>query len=60
MRRYVPGNVQSEDMFINGMRFGGDIVLTQRCWWGCILHSHDIWRRNVMRRYVLGDTQSED
>ena len=25
MRRYVPGNVQSEDMFINGMGFLGEI-----------------------------------
>ena len=24
---------------------------------GCKLYGSDIWRRNVMRRYVLGDTQ---
>lgn len=40
--------------------FGEDIVSTQRCWWGCKLYGSDIWRRNVMRRYVLGNAQSED
>ena len=33
MRRYVLGNAQSEDMFINGMGFFGfDLIYTQRCW----------------------------
>ena len=37
--------------------FWRDIILTQRCWWGCIFYVQHIWRRNVMRRYVQEDTQ---
>ena len=36
------------------------ILFVQRCWWGCELYRRHIWRRNVMRRYVLVDVQSED
>ena len=36
------------------------IISAQRCWWGCIFENRHIWRRNVMRRYVLGNAQSED
>ena len=36
-----------------------DIILTQRCLWGCIFYVQHIWRRDITRRYVLGDTQSE-
>ena len=35
----------------------GDIVFTQRCWWCSTKNKRQIWRRNVMRRYVLGDSQ---
>ena len=31
MRRYILGDVQSEDMFINGMGFWGDILYVH--WW---------------------------
>ena len=40
--------------------FGIYILLAQRCWWGCILHKRHIWRRNIVRRYVLRDGQSEE
>ena len=40
--------------------FWRDIILTQRCLWGCIFYVQHIWRREATRRYVLGDVQSED
>ena len=36
------------------------ILLTQRCWLQYIFHIHKNGRRNIVRRYVLGSTQSED
>ena len=30
--------------------FGFDIIYTQRCWWGCILYSRDIWREDSQNR----------
>ena len=32
--------------------FWGDVVLAQRCWWGCKLHSRDIWREDIVVPYV--------
>ena len=29
------------------MRNGEDILLAQRCWWGCKLYAHDIWRQDT-------------
>ena len=36
-----------------------DILCAQRCWWGCTKNKRHIWRRNVVRRYVLEDEQRE-
>ena len=40
--------------------FGFDILFTQRCWWFSTIIKRHIWRRNVVRRYVLGNKQRED
>ena len=34
-----------------GVRNGEDILLAQRCWWGCKLYERHILRRDVTRRY---------
>ena len=53
MRRYVPGNVQSEDMFINGMWFLGEILYVVSVVGGVVNHTGVIYGARIHRTVAL-------
>ena len=53
MRRYVPGNVQSEDMFINGMGFLGEIFYKHSVVGGVVNHTVVIYGARIHRTVAL-------
>ena len=53
MRRYVPGNVQSEDLFINGMRFLVSIFYWHSVVGGVVNHTVVIYGARIHRTVAL-------
>ena len=53
MRRYVPGNVQSEDMFINCMGFLGEILYVVSVVGGVVNHTGVIYGARIHRTVAL-------
>ena len=53
MRRYVPGDVQSEDMFINGMGFLGEIFYKHSVVGGVVNHTVVIYGARIHRTVAL-------
>ena len=53
MRRYVPGNVKSEDMFINGMWFLGEILYVVSVVGGVVNHTGVIYGARIHRTVAL-------
>ena len=53
MRRYVLGDVQSEDMFINGMWFLVSILYTHSVVGGVLNHTGVIYGARIQRTVAL-------
>ena len=53
MRRYVPGDVQSEDMFINCMGFLGEIFYKHSVVGGVVNHTVVIYGARIHRTVAL-------